>query len=317
MKNKTTITISDVYGSKSYSFNQLIRKFFFLFFLIILTLILSGGFTIWWLNQEIGTVDKNMAAARSDYQSILEKKQTAYVTIKKENESFQTDIEDKRKQILFLDQTLQGLEKLIGGNPDQEELAVKDRVKLVQMSTLERQVMLQAIPSGRPVKLFQGVSSAYGWRKHPVTGERKFHRGIDYKGSKGDPVIVTADGVVEFAGYHKKSGFGNLIIIAHDNGFKTIYAHLNKVHVKTGQVLSKGEHIGNIGSTGLSSGDHLHYEVKFLARKLNPGPFIEWNIKNYQQIFKKIKGVPWGSLSQKVQNHVQMVEKQLLLRDVK
>ena len=316
MKNKVTITISDVYNSKSYSFNQLLRKFFLLFFLIVVVLISGGAFSIWWLNQEIKVVEQNMVTAQSDYRKILEKKQVAYISIKTENEKFQTDIEEKRKQIQFLDQTLQGLESLIGGKAQEENLAIKDRVKLVQLSTLEIQVMLKTIPNGLPVSVFQGVSSSYGWRKHPVTGDRKFHRGIDYKGSKGDPVIMTADGVVEFAGYHKKSGFGNLVIIAHDSGFKTIFAHLSKIHVKTGQMLLKGDRLGDIGSTGISSGDHLHYEVKFLARKLNPEPFILWNIKNYQQIFKEVKGVPWGSLSQKIQNHVQMVEKQLSLRGV-
>ncbi len=316
MKNKFTITISDVHGSKSYSFNQLLRKFAFLSFLFIIFLIASSSVTVWWLSQEVKAIDNDMLIAKAEYQAVLEKKQAAYASLKVENDSFQKELDNKRKQVQFLDQTLQGLEELIDGNVG-ENIPVEDRVKLVQLSSLERQLMLKEIPNGRPVKNFKGVSSGYGWRMHPVLGEKKFHKGLDYKGKRGDPVIVTANGVVEFSGYHKKSGFGNLIIISHNNGFKTIYAHLNKRHIKTGQVVLKNDHIGDIGSTGLSSGDHLHYEVQFLQRKLNPASFVEWNMKNYNEIFKTIKGVPWGSLSQKIHSQVQMVEKQLLLRDVK
>ncbi|MDX1795787.1 MAG: M23 family metallopeptidase [Hydrogenovibrio sp.] len=316
MKNRFTITISDVHGSRNFSFNQLVRKFA-LFFVLFIVLLLAGGATIiWWLNQETVVIEKKRIQAQEQYLAVLEKNKQDYSLLKNEKHRLQSELDNKSKQIQFLDQTLQGLEDLIGVQPD-EELPVQDRVKLVQLTTLEKQIMLQDIPNGRPVAHFKGVSSTYGWRIHPVTGKREFHRGIDYRGRIGDDVIATADGTVEYAGYHKRSGYGNLIIIDHKDGFRTLYGHMSKLRVKTGEVVTKGEHIGDIGSTGLSSGPHLHYEVSFVQRKLNPASFVDWNLKNYDQIFKRVKGVPWGSLSQAVRKRVKEVEKQLLLRDVK
>ncbi len=318
MKNKFTITISDVRGSKSYSFNQLVRKFFWFFFLFILVLIAGGVATILFLNREVANTEDKMIEANKDYQEIIEKKQTAYAHLNDEKESVQAVLDNKLKQIQFLDQTLHGLEDLIDVKRSEEiVLPIKDRVKLMQLTTLEKKIMLKEIPNGRPVGKYQGVSSSYGWRTHPVTAKKSFHRGIDYRGRKGDPIIASANGVIEYAGFHKKSGYGKLIILTHNNGFKSFYGHLSKIVIKTGQVITKGQHIGDIGSTGVSSGPHLHYEISFVQRKLNPAPFIKWNLKEYNKIFKEIKGVPWGSLSQKVQDRVQMVEKQLLLRDVK
>lgn len=316
MKDHFTITISDVHGSRNYSFKQFMRKFALFVVLFILVVLAGGAGMIWWLNQEAITIEAKRVQALEDYQSVLEKNKKAYSSLDTEKNKLQGELDNKSKQIQFLDQTLQGLEDLIGVKP-QEDALVTDRVKLAQLTTLEKQIMLEDIPNGRPVKKFQGVSSRFGWRVHPVTGKKEFHRGIDYRGKKGDGVIATASGTVEYAGFHKRSGYGKLIIISHANGFKTLYGHMSKLYVRTGQVVKKGELIGGIGSTGLSSGPHLHYEVSFVQRKLNPVPFIDWSLKNYDEIFKRVKGVPWGSLSQMVQNRVQKVEKQLLLRDVK
>ncbi|QBZ82825.1 Murein DD-endopeptidase MepM [Hydrogenovibrio crunogenus] len=316
MKNHFTITISDVHGSRHFSFKQFMRKFALFVVMFIFLMLAGAAGVIWWLNQEIIDIQDKRQVAEASYQAVLEKSKHSYMTLEAEKRKLQSQLDNKSKQIQFLDQTLQGLEDLIGVKPDEDEL-LTDRVKIVQLTTLEKQIMLEDIPSGRPVKKYQGVSSSFGWRIHPVKGTKEFHRGIDYRGKRGDGVIATASGTIEYAGYHKRSGYGRLIIISHDNGFKTLYGHMSKLHVKTGQVVKKGELIGEIGSSGLSSGPHLHYEVSFVQRKLNPVPFINWDLKHYDEIFKKVKGVPWGSLSQVVQNRVQQVEKQLLLRDVK
>lgn len=316
MKNHFTITISDVHGSKHFSFKQFVRKFALFVVLFVVVLLASAAAVIWWLNQEIVAIEQNRQVAELEYRAVLENSQEAYVALETEKLKLQHQLDDRAKQIQFLDQTLRGLEDLIGVDAE-EDMVIADRVKMVQLSTLEKQVLLRDIPNGRPVKDFQGVTSSYGWRTHPVKGTREFHRGIDYRGKKGDGIIATADGVVEYAGHHKQSGYGKLIIISHTYGFKTLYGHLSKLSVETGQAVRKGDLIGEIGSTGLSSGPHLHYEVSFVQRKLNPVPFVGWDLKNYDEIFEKVKGVPWGSLSQMVQNRVQLVEKQLLLRDVK
>ena len=125
------------------------------------------------------------------------------------------------------------------------------------------------------------------------------------------PVRSPADGVIEYAGYHKSSGFGNLVIIEHNYGFKTSYAHLSKKFpVKSGTFVKKGDIIAYTGNSGLSTGPHLHYEVRFIARPLNPINFIKWNSSNFEKIFKKEKRVSWQSLIKLMQSHLHLAKQQ-------
>ncbi len=105
---------------------------------------------------------------------------------------------------------------------------------------------------------FSRVSSGYGMRFHPVRGVMAAHTGIDYAAPTGTPIRVVGDGVVEFAGW--RGGYGNYIVVRHRNGQSTAYGHLSRIHVKTGQRVEQGMHIGLVGSTGVSTGPHLHFE---------------------------------------------------------
>lgn len=316
MRNHFTITISDVHGARSYSFKQFFKRFLWVLVLLLLTVWAGGATTIWWLSKEALQIEAQHREAVSAYEDVLKEKKKDYLHLASEKGLLERELTDKAKQVEFLDETLQGLEELIGtaNGFEEPELLIEDRVKLAQMSALGKRLMLEATPNGRPVQNFVGVSSSYGWRVHPVSGDRRFHSGIDYRGERGAPVIATADGVIEYAGYHKASGFGNYVIVTHSNGFKTHYGHLSRLDVKIGDFVRKGQVIAGIGSTGVSSGNHLHYEISFVQRKLDPGPFVEWDLQNYDDVFDKVKGVPWGSLSQAVNERVQKVEKQLLLR---
>lgn len=327
MKNRFTITITDVHGSKDYSFNQFVKKFVRYFLLFILLLITSGSLAIWWLTDRAEKIKQQSLETQVEQQRQIDEKQRQYELLNHAKHKLQRDFDkakltlevelgEKTKQLFVLEQTLESLEELLGVEAEEKQ-SVADRAKVAQLTTIEKQLTLEMFPNGRPVREFKGVSSSYGWRKHPVTGKRDFHDGIDYRGKKGDIIISPADGIVEYSGYNKKSGYGNLIIVVHSGGFKTLYGHMSKRLVKKGELVLKGQAIGHIGSTGLSSGPHLHYEVSFLHKKLNPAHFVSWNIKDYDPIFTKVKGVPWGSLTQRIKKRVQKVEKQLLLQDVK
>ena len=318
MRNHFTITISDVHGARSYSFKQIFKRFAWLLFLSLLVVWAGGATMILWLASEAKEIESQHLDAVMDYEHTLANTNSDYIHLTSEKRLLEQELAEKTKQAEFLDETLQGLEALIGtsNNTEEPEKAMEDRVKLVQLGALGKSLMLEMLPNGRPVLDFAGVSSAYGWRTHPIRGTKQFHRGIDYRGDEGAPVITTADGVVEYAGFHKNSGFGNYIIVTHANGFKTHYGHLSRIDVKTGDFIEKGKVIGGIGSTGVSSGNHLHYEVSFVQRRLDPSPFVEWSLQNYDQVFEEVKGVPWGSLSQAVNARVQKVEKQLLHRGV-
>lgn len=119
-----------------------------------------------------------------------------------------------------------------------------------------------------PIKKPERISSGFGMRKHPIYRVWKFHTGIDISGAKGTPVYATANGIVVRKGYC--SGYGNYIEIKHAGGFHSFYAHLSKTMVSVGDVVNIATQIGCVGNTGISTGSHLHYEVRKGNCYLNP-----------------------------------------------
>ena len=118
------------------------------------------------------------------------------------------------------------------------------------------------------------ISSKYGMRKHPIYNKMMFHRGIDIASQSGNNVYAAASGKVIFAGY--KGGYGNYIIIRHNNGYQSAYGHLSKVLVKKGQWVKQKTSIAKVGSTGVSTGPHLHFEIKYQGKYINPKRFIRY-----------------------------------------
>jgi murein DD-endopeptidase MepM/ murein hydrolase activator NlpD len=157
---------------------------------------------------------------------------------------------------------------------DRLSLKLEDREN--QLSVLENMVLDQnlkkeVVPSGRPIT--KGwLSSYYGMRTHPISGRREMHKGIDFAGKLGGQVIAVAKGVVTYAG--KRYSYGNLIEIAHGNGYSTRYAHNSRLLVSVGDTVEKGFQIAEIGSSGRSTGPHVHFEVIKNGREINPVRFI-------------------------------------------
>ena len=116
-------------------------------------------------------------------------------------------------------------------------------------------------------------TSGFGVRLDPFTGRPAYHSGQDFAGAYGSPIYVTAPGVVSFTG--ARSGYGNTIEVDHGHGFKTRYAHLSAISVRVGQHVAVGQRIGAMGSTGRSTGTHLHYEVWVDGRAQNPLRFVK------------------------------------------
>lgn len=119
-----------------------------------------------------------------------------------------------------------------------------------------------------PIKTAERISSGFGWRIHPICKVRQFHTGIDIPKAKGTPVYATGNGVVIRKGYC--SGYGNFVEIQHSGGFRTLYAHLSQTMVNVGDSVNIAQQIGYVGNTGVSTGSHLHYEVRKGKRFLNP-----------------------------------------------
>ena len=126
-------------------------------------------------------------------------------------------------------------------------------------------------PSGRPI-VKGWISSYYGMRTHPISGRREMHKGMDFAGKLGGPVIAVAKGVVTYSG--KRWGYGNVIDINHGNGYVTRYAHNSRLLVSVGDTVEKGFQIAEIGSSGRSTGPHVHFEVIKNGKEINPVRFI-------------------------------------------
>ena len=128
-----------------------------------------------------------------------------------------------------------------------------------------------------PVDGPRGVNSGFGWRTHPISGRGEHHTGLDLRGAHGTPIRAADDGTVTFAGWMR--GYGNTIVIDHGvnsagQRITTLYAHNSINHVTQGQRVTRGHHIANVGSTGISTGPHLHFEVLINGTPQNPGPFL-------------------------------------------
>jgi murein DD-endopeptidase MepM/ murein hydrolase activator NlpD len=132
-----------------------------------------------------------------------------------------------------------------------------------------------AVPSDKPVKTAE-FTSGYGIRSDPFRGGAARHQGIDLAAPIGTPIYATADGVIREAGYNS-GGYGNLIKVDHGRGIETRYGHLSRILVSAGQRITRGQLIGHMGSTGRSTGSHLHYEVRIDGRAVNPIPFMKSN----------------------------------------
>ncbi len=131
---------------------------------------------------------------------------------------------------------------------------------------------LDSVPQVLPAAGWS-ISSGFGYRRDPFTGRGAMHAGLDFRAGYGAPIHAAAKGRVSFVG--QRSGYGNVVEISHGNGLMTRYAHMSAFHAKVGQEVAAGAVIGAIGSTGRSTGPHLHFEVRINDRAVNPRPFLE------------------------------------------
>ena len=135
----------------------------------------------------------------------------------------------------------------------------------------------------------KNVSSLYGMRKHPRYGSWRMHEGVDLSAPKGTPVYATGNAVVVCSGW--KSGYGYLIELNHGFGYKTRYGHLSKMYVSVGDSVTRGQVIADVGNTGVSSGAHLHYEVRFRNQTVNPIHYFNKDIspESYLELMQQLE----------------------------
>lgn len=162
----------------------------------------------------------------------------------------------------------------------QDSLALMDAV-LTHRSGLDA-----SLPTFRPVD-YPYLTSSFGWRRNPVTGRHSMHEGLDFSAPRGTPIYAASGGVVTESRYHP--GYGKLVEINHGNGLVTRYAHASSINVKLGQVVAKGEMIARVGSTGRSTGPHLHFEVRMADQPLDPRLFLD-QTETPESLLAKVSG---------------------------
>ncbi|TLS48555.1 peptidase M23 [Paenibacillus antri] len=167
------------------------------------------------------------------------------------------------EEALRLSQTTHGEFEAMSVEAERLEGALQEALQEAEKLALLRRGTPSIFPTTSTT-----VTSSFGYRKDPFTRRSAYHKGIDFGGDVGDPIFATADGQVTRTGYDR--AMGNYIYVKHGNGFETVYMHLSKSLVAKGQRVKKGDRIGKLGSTGRSTGPHLHYEVHKNGEPINP-----------------------------------------------
>jgi murein DD-endopeptidase MepM/ murein hydrolase activator NlpD len=164
----------------------------------------------------------------------------------------------------------------------------KSYAQLIKLAK-DKSKMLASIPAIQPIpnKNLKRVASGFGYRVDPIYKTRKMHKGIDFTAPKGTKVYATGDGVVKKI-EHARWGYGSHIVISHGYGYTTLYGHLSRINVKPGQKVTRGQLIGLVGSTGKSTGPHLHYEVAKNGTEVNPIGYFYNDLTGaqYEEILK-------------------------------
>ena len=296
MKENVIVSVSSIHGTRHFHIGKWFRHCLKGFGYVLLAGAVAAGGVIYYLVGEVDFAKLKQQELESQSTSLNEE----VASLKELKDNLENDLLEREEKMQIVSDRLGDLEKVLGVEDSGAEL--ESRLDTAAITSSVRMVMLTQIPSGAPVHNAR-ISSGYGKRVHPVTGQVKFHRGQDFAVNTGTPVYAPADGVVEVTRASSK-GSGNFLRLQHSYGFTSSYSHLQKFAVKSGDFIQKGDLIGYSGNSGLSSGPHLHYEIRFVGRSLDPRPFVDWGVNDFESIFTKVRGIRWESLVNKVELRV-------------
>ena len=229
------------------------------------------------LERSNADADSNIARMRLQHLRSIDRYEARIDQLRQEKEKlFAASISrlDKRNKVLktLMDQI--GIKIKVDEDPGHSGgLYIDPNIKAGDelIDTSDRYLdLLQKLPLGRPLP--SRITSRYGIRIDPINHKKAFHAGIDFRGRRGAKVHATGSGIVTRS--YRYRGLGNYIVIAHGNGYDTLYAHLSKRLVKVGDRVTRGQVIGLVGNTGRSTGSHLHYEVHYHKKTIDPMKFL-------------------------------------------
>lgn len=204
----------------------------------------------------------------------LENQRDQVLALKKETQNKQRELQKRKEEQQQLLNSIKHQEEMILKAIKEEEEAHKRITTLIRKLELEREGLSSRAPTKLtwPTPGYGRITSDYGWRVHPILRIKRWHSGIDIGAPWGSRVVSGADGKVVLAEWY--GAYGNAVLVMHGGGIVTMYAHLSEILVNEGEFVSQGEVIGRVGSTGLSTGPHLHFEVLNNGEDINPWKFF-------------------------------------------
>lgn len=224
---------------------------------------------------------ENTEEVKLEYEAYKEDIEAKQEVLREEQKELEKDIEEATKLILDLEKDLENRQAEFDAISAEEDAANAAIDKLIAQMEAERAAASVGSAGGGtasgtgsfvfPVASYVYISSRFGMRVHPITGQYKSHTGMDIASNQGTAVYACDSGTVALAGWN--GGYGNCIIIDHGNGYRTLYGHLSVISVSEGQTVSQGNTIGQVGSTGNSTGPHLHLEVFKNGNRIDPEQF--------------------------------------------
>jgi len=243
----------------------------------------SIGLTILFLSGAI--IYLSLELSKAEKEKVAHSKQIAYLkkqipppTDSTQAKNYIQNIESKLKKInqYLIKRGIKGfpVDDIGGNNETSVEFSPEEAYALYDERLEDFLLGVAFTPLGYPANY--AINSTFGYRSDPIQrGRVEFHPGIDFKGKRGDAVTSTAAGTVIIAGWVQ--GYGQCVKIRHKNNLETLYGHLSKINVKEGQMVNTGQVIGLVGSTGHSTGNHLHYEVRKNGKPINPKNYLSVN----------------------------------------
>lgn len=230
----------------------------------------SGSFTEFLTNldmvEKIYSSDKDVLAELEEAHDEVEKKKTEVETLQTELKESKAVVEEEKQAIAASNEETEKMIDELQADADRLTQELQNQGSSSEDSTYLGGQMAWPTPSSGT------VTSPFGWRIHPIYGYKKFHTGIDIGASSGSAIVAANPGTVLSAGWN--GGYGKCVIIDHGGGVTTLYAHSSSLNVSAGQYVERGQKIAAVGSTGASTGPHLHFEVRINGGYVNPYPYI-------------------------------------------
>ena len=273
------ITITDLNGSRNFVLGDVIKRIALYIVLVFVLIGVLNTFYVRYLLETTNEAKELMSDLQRQNSMINEAKQASQLELER--------LEGKISEL--------GEQYGVDLNTSLENATFVQDIEKIMLSVAETKALFEGIPNGDPTGGKGRISDHYGYRTHPVLHHKQMHAGLDFAMPVGTPIYATANGVVLSAGI--QPGYGHMVEIRHNFGFGTRYGHLNgKYAVKQGDFVKKGDIIAYSGNSGLSTGPHLHYEIRFISKPLNPINFVNWKQENYKDIFQKEGQIQWQSL---------------------